>query len=124
MAYSPTIQNGRLTHRRNAYFSDRLYRVSELIQHPGRIRYREFCFLIWLLYALVCGFHCARNILILVGYMDVNQLCGGGQSFYSCCWTVAWRVLDVIWVWMEQVVPWAIFCVVAVVLGEALVGFR
>ncbi|KAG6368301.1 hypothetical protein INS49_002506 [Diaporthe citri] len=69
---SPTIQNGRLiaAHRRSAYFNGRLYRVSELIQHPARITFREFCILIWLVYALFRGFCCARSILILVGYVD------------------------------------------------------
>ncbi|KAI7773514.1 hypothetical protein LA080_010543 [Diaporthe eres] len=76
MAYnSPTIQNGHLhrAHRRSAYFNVQLYRVSELIQHPSRITFREFCFLIWLVYALLRGFCCARSTLVLVGYVDLQR---------------------------------------------------
>lgn len=125
MAYSPTIQNGRLiAHRRNAYFNVRLYRVSELIQHPKRISYREFCFLIWLIYALVRGFFCARSIQTLVAYVDVSRVCGTGQSFYDCSWTVGWRTFDIIWIWLGEVVPWAIFCVAVMFLGEVVMNLK
>lgn len=127
MAYnSPTIQNGHLhkAHRRSAYFSGRLYRVSELIQHPSRITFREVCILIWLAYALFRGFCCARSILILVGYVDVNRLCGTGQSFYNCSWIIAWRAFDIIGVWLGEVVPWAILCVAVVFLGEVVMNLK
>lgn len=127
MAYnSPTIQNGRLyaAHRRSAYFSGRLYRVSEIIQHPSRITFREFCILVWLVYALLRGFHCARSILILVGYVDVNRLCGTRQSFYGCSWILAWKIFDVILVWLGEVVPWAILCVAVVFLGEVVISWQ
>lgn len=123
MAY---IQNGHLhkAHRRSAYFSGRLYRVSELVQHPSRITFREFCILIWLVYALFSGFCCARNILTLVGYVDVNHLCGTGQSFYDCSWIVSWRAFDIIGVWLGEVVPWAILCVAVVFVGEVLMNLK
>lgn len=119
MAY---IQNGRLhaAHRRSAFFSGRLYRVSELIQHPKRITFREFCFLIWLMYALVRGFFCVRSILVLVGYTDVNRVCGTGQSFHDCSWIVAWRNFDIVRIWLGEVVPWAILCVAVVFFGEVM----
>lgn len=127
MSYnSPTIQNGHLhrAHRRNAYFSGRLYRVSELIQHPTRITFRELCFLIWLIYALIRGVYCLRSIQTLLGYVDVSRLCGPGESFYSCSHTVAWRVFYIIWRWMAEVVPWAIFCVAVVFLGDVLINLK
>lgn len=123
---SPTIQNGHLhkAHRRSAYFNGRLYRVSELIQHPARITLREFCVLIWLTYALVRGFCCARGILTLVGYVDVSRLCGAGESFYGCSWIVAWMAFDIFWIFMGQVVPWAIFCAAVVFLGEVVMNLK
>lgn len=123
MAYTPSIQNGRLVkHRRNAYFNIRLYRVSEVIQHPTWITFREFCGLVWLMYALVRGFFCARSIQTLVGYVDVNRLCGPGQSFYDCSWIVAWRTFDIVWIWLGEVVPWAILCVAVAFVGEVVMS--
>lgn len=123
MAYnSPTIQNGHLrkTHRRSAYFSGRLYRVSELIQHPNRITFRELFIIPWLVYALIRGFFCVRSILVLLGYVDVKRLCGFGESFYQCSWVVAWKNFDIVLIWLGEVVPWAILCVVVVFLGEVV----
>lgn len=118
----PTIQNGHLhkAHRRSAYFSSRLYRVSELIQHPNRITFRELFIFPWLIYALIRGFFCVRSILILLGYVDVKRLCGYGESFCRCSWVVAWKNFGIILIWLGEVVPWAILCVVVVFLGEVV----
>lgn len=123
MSYNnPRIQNGHLfkAHRRNTYFSGRLYRVSELVQHPARITYREFCLLIWLLYALFRGFFGLRSVQDLVGHVDVTRLCGAGATFYRCSKMVAWKVFLIFWGWLGEVVPWAILCAAVVVLGEAV----
>lgn len=125
MSYnSPTIQNGHLrkAHRRNAFFSVRLYRVSELVQHPKQITFRELCFLGWIIYALIRGFFCLGSIRDLLGYVDVNHLCGVGNSFYGCSQIVAWDVVYIVWIWTAEVVPWAIFCSAVAFLGEVVLN--
>lgn len=62
--------------------------------------------------------------MILIGYTDVRNVCFMGLTFYRCSWTVAWAVFDIIWVWLSEVVPWAILCAVVVILGEALMKSR
>lgn len=117
----PSIQNGRLrAHRRSAYFSGHLYRISEVIQHPKRITFREVCSTPWLIYASIRAYFCVRSIFVLFGYVDVTRLCGNGQSFCWCCWTMAWKTFDELLIWLGEVVPWAIFCVVLVFLGEVV----
>lgn len=122
----PTIQNGHLhkPHRRSAYFSSRLYRVSELIQHPNRITFRELFLIPWLTFAAIRGFFCVRSILVLLGYVDVNRLCVSGESFCRCCWVVAWKNFGIILIWLGEVVPWAILCVVVVFLGEVVLHLK
>lgn len=127
MSYnSPTIQNGRLrkAHRRNAFFSGWSYRVSELVQHPKRVTLRELCFSVWLIHALIRGVYCLSSIQDLLGHVDVNHLCGVGNSFYGCSQIVAWDVVYIVWRWTAEIVPWAIFCSVMAFLGEVVLNLR
>ena len=114
----PTIQNGRMTRRRNAYFNRSLYRVSELIQRPAQITYREFCILVWAVYAFYMLFFSARDAWRLLAVANVHVVCGPGQSFLGCGQDMVRRMLYMSYLYLAEVVPWAILCVVVVFAGE------
>ncbi|KUI57364.1 hypothetical protein VP1G_04682 [Cytospora mali] len=119
-----TIQNGRLTTRRNAYFSRRLYRVSQLIQHPSLLTFREFCFIVWALYASYQLYFSTAAAWQLLAVVDVRVLCATGLSFMGCSWDVFWRLLFIFYLYLAEVVPWAILSAAVVFVGEEVMRRR
>lgn len=117
--YGTPIQNTRhRPRRRNPFFSARLHRASELIQHPGLITFREVCLLAWALYASYRLYVTVPAVWNLLAVVDVRAVCGIGQSFMSCGWNLFWGVLFMMYLYLAEVVPWAVLCAVVVFVGE------
>ncbi|ROW04844.1 hypothetical protein VMCG_04825 [Cytospora schulzeri] len=124
-----TIQNGHLTRRRRrprreVYFSMPLHRASQLIQQPGLVTFWELCVLVWALYASYRLFFPARAAWHLLAVVDVSVVCPYGQSFVGCGRELFWHVLFMLYLYLSEVVPWAILCAVVAFAGEEVMRRR
>lgn len=119
------IENGRLVRRRrNAYYSTHLQRASEVIQHPGQIRFREFCILLWAIYASYTLYFSAHAAWQLLAVLEMRVVCGWGQTFMGCSQLMFWEMMHMLYTYLAQVVPWAILCAGVAFVGEEAIRKR
>lgn len=116
-----TIQNGRIIRRSRAraFFRYELYRISQVVQDPAQMTFREACVVVLGLYALYRGYFAGCGIWDLTVGTEVQGLCYG-RSFAGCGRVLSWQVVCLLAVWLGQVIPWGLVCAVAVFFGEEM----
>lgn len=124
-SYGTVVRDGRpRPRRRNPFFSARLHRASQLAQHPGQATFRELCILAWALYAAYKLYFAAPAAWNLLAVVDVRVVCGNGQSFMGCGRDLFCGVLYMLYLYLADIVPWAILCAVVVFAGEEVLRRR
>lgn len=118
------IQNGAIPRSQPPrVFSPLLYRVSQLIQHPVLITFREVCLIALVIYALYEAYFAIGMGWYLLAVVNAGLLCNR-RTFVGCNWHMFWQILGVVAGWLGLVLPWAVVCVVVVFVGENVIGLR
>lgn len=123
--HGTVVHDGRIRpRRRNPFFSDRLHRASQLIQNPTHITFREACIFFWALYAAYKLFLASPIAWNLLAVADVSAVCRNGQSFLGCGRDLFWAEMFFLYLYLAEVVPWAILCAAVVFVGEEVMRRR
>lgn len=103
--------------RRPRFYSAHLDRVTDLVQQPASITFREFAILVLALFALYKGYFAGDRAYTVLARRDIGQVCRGATAM-QCLRYHLWQLLWIACDWAGDVGMWLAAGAVAVFFGE------